>query len=257
MAGNPFEDASELVGGLREEYTKLNEDLPPLRKAVAEAKDKLLETNKAIAKAETRLDSLKTEIDERTATYNDWQRAELAQLEQKRKEVKREQSDIETDLAERLSKLEDRETAVDARVRAVKTAEARRASDQMDIDAQTQKNLDWSERLKADEERLDSQATAQEKTGVELNDRAATLDLRDKNITKGEQLLKDTIESAERDRKAAKKLREDAKISIAINDAREQELKIYANSLKKKEEKLRVDQAALNDRRNIMISNGS
>lgn len=257
MAGNPFEDASDLVGDLRSEYTQLTTDIPKLKQTKKFIVDELDSMNRKLVVAQEQISNLTDAIASQTEAYNQWQASEMKLLETKRAELNIQRRDAEAEQLATEAILKSKETTLVARERAVAAQVQTLTQDQEDIDFQVKKNNAWAKRLSDQEDEVSKKLADVSNLNALLDDREVAIAQSEAKMSNVQAENAKSIQDAEQDRRNAKQLLANAKEKIADNDAREDAIQIRVRSLDTKEQELNKREAALNDRRDVMIANGT
>lgn len=254
---NPFTDATILVGDLESKYAQLTKDVPKLKEVKKGLVEDVDQLNKTLIATQDKLEATNEQIVARTDAYNTWQRAELKKLDTARAVLVAKERDTEDEQTKRAIVLGELKATTDKdRLDNVATKQAL-VKDQEDIDAQTKVNNEWAARLGTESTKLDSRTRELDAKDMSLTSKLLALDNREKRVAKDEGFVKETSKAAEEDRHLARQLLANAKDKIAEMDARDNTLKLRAQELSNKKLNLDRIEVALNDRRDVMISNGT
>lgn len=257
MAGNPFDDANALVGGLKTEYDQLIAELPKLREQKKAGKADLEALDRRTVEVQTKLDDLLEQIRQQTEAYNTWQTSELAKLESAKKAFVDERYVIENDLAAREQKIREDRTALDADKRAVEVIRQRVKDTEAAVMVREKANHTWFGQLSQQETDQKAIADANNSTKAALDVRSRELDMRETALAEAEKTAATNVKSSESDRSIARTILSNAKERIANLDAREDNIEQQATALERRKRDLDSREAGLNDRRDVMISNGT
>lgn len=257
MAENPFETATELVGSLRAEYDQLNIGLPKLRETKKKLTGDLEELNKKVVDKQTELSDLEVKIEGQTNAYNTWQAGEFKKLEDSKTTFSIEKSEVHKKQAMKDTDLVARERAVETDRRNLNTSIQKVKDAQKVADDQHAANQKWATQLAEREQGLNDRETGINEREAKSDARTVNLEHREAKVVESEKAVKTATDDAERDRKSARTLLEDAKESIAKNDIRENGLNKRKGLLDNREGALNTRERALVDRTNIAIANGT
>lgn len=248
MADNPFETASDLVGGLKKEYQELNDKLPKLRALKEAATEELTELNKKVVAAQETLDGLTEQITINTEAYNTWQRGELATLEAGKTALAKEKTDFDIETTEKRNKIVEDEATNTKTAQELDAFRARLNRDKDDIAAQVRVNNTAADNLRGRESQIQAAEAANTTLATDLATRATELDQREQKIAEAEKEITTALQEADRQRQAAKTLLDNAKETIQNTDAREDANELRKKQLDAREQKLKAKEIQLEDR---------
>lgn len=252
--------ASAQVSDLQSRFDQLTRDLGPLEVKVVLTKEELGTITEETDKAKESLKVIRAEVTRRTNAYNEWRDKEIKRLDDKIVEVETAQKKLDNDKAdfEATNLLIQEEFAAKQRQFNLSCSSQLQEIEELKSDVQEQVNANnrWAAQLTLLETALEIQKTEADKRDIELDERRT-------NIVRQEaEIEAKTVETnkAEQDTKAerekARTLVKGLKERIANTDAREDAQAQERKMLDQKERELKDMKIGLDDRRNIMLSNG-
>lgn len=259
--GNPFDTAVDEINELQETFDKLTSELPTLQSKVEVVRSELGGYNAQVVVAQQQLDDIKEEITKRTLTYNLWQNQELEKLHRIAIQLsvdvdtlKTEQADHAALVLVKENDLVAKEAKIDSRI-ALKQQSIEETL--QEAAAQVDTNTAWAKKLTESESQLNDREQNVHQQEQDLSERWSTIVRGEAELEQRKADVETVGKAATADRETARVLATGMKERIASTDAREEALDHKERQLKQKEKELVDKTAALNDRRNVMLSNGT
>ena len=253
----PFAAASELVAGMEASYKDLKIQLPKLESLKKELTKEVADLNVQVIAAEDRLSKLNETIGKNTAAYNEWQRSELERLEAKKAAVKKQLNDYEHSLTDKSKRLDELSEQLESGKAQLASQRARITEDRKDLQAQSNISDKRTASLNAREIELRNEQGELNIDRKNVSDAQTLAEKSIKEIEAQRKLVDDLVKETERDRESARVLLANTKDQIATVDMREKAADKRDQDLSKREQELDTLKRALDDRRDVMISNGT
>lgn len=255
-----FEEATKELLELQERHDKLSKDLPNLEAKHTHASEELTAMNRQLLDKEDALTKLDEDIKRRTAAYNEWQRKELETLKVRTDEFKKTEFQLALDKKDHEAAVllfdeEMKKGRLDLEKRIASEEQAVR-EDRAELKAKAATHETWVNQLTQTENDL-----RQRESGMTA--RETDMEARAKKLEEDELRLKETLEAAEKaqkeaenEHKQARTLVDGLKERIATTDMRESNNEQQGQLLEQRKLDLDRKEAALNDRRDVLLSHG-
>lgn len=261
MTSTVFEEVIDLVESMKAEYARLTEELPKLRETKKVVSQELSGLNKELVAAQEKLEQVLADIKLQTTVYGDWQASEIAKLRASELEFDVSKSKTEAILKEREDKLRLEQDNLDFSVgnhtRYVNEYSNKTEKEQASLQATKSFNEDWSRRLDAKESEQKQREEKMIAESVKNKALRGELDQEAKNLEDVRVKLSEALKLADGKQKTASQVLAGARERIASIEARELATGQRSIALSTRSELLDKREAALNDRRDVMIANGT